>query len=155
MAPNPSRLVTFQTDDVDHLLEKLAPVWAKAGGKVPSVESRLDIVSEFAASLRPLGPFNFVYSDGDTLFVHSHRRNQGDGDVRPPGLHMLVHSSNQQAIDLTESGVLLAPIAQELTLIASVPLTDEAWEPLPEGDIIALKQGTIRARQAARAPAEA
>ena len=137
------------------LLEKLVPVWANADGKVPSVESRLDTVSEFAERFCPLGPFNFVYSDGDTLFVHAHRRNQGGGDVRPPGLHMLVHSSNQQAVDLTQSGVVLAPIQQELTLIASVPLTEEPWEPLPEGEVIALKQGVVRARHTARATAEA
>lgn len=137
------------------LLERLVPVWANADGKVPSVESRLDVVSKFAEWLRPLGPFNFVYSDGDTLFVHAHRRNRGDGVVEPPGLHMLVHSSNQQAVDLTQSGVLLAPMAQQLALIASVPLTDEPWEPLPEGDVIALKQGVVRARQPARAPAQA
>ncbi|MCJ7589723.1 MAG: hypothetical protein MUO51_00035 [Woeseiaceae bacterium] len=74
----------------------------------------------FAARLRPLGPFNFVYSDSDALFVHSHRRTQSDGKVRPPGLHMLVRSCNEQAINLTQSGVLLAPLAQELVLVASV-----------------------------------
>ena len=68
---------------------------------------------------------------------------------------MLVRSSNQQAVDLTQSGVLMAPMAQELVLIASVPLTDEPWEPLEEGLVIALKQGIVRARQPAKAPAEA
>jgi hypothetical protein len=93
-------------------------------------------VADFAAWLRPLGPFNFIYSDGDTLFVHSHRRKQDDGNIRPPGLHLLVRSCNEQAVDLTQSGVLLAPVAQELVLVASVPLTDEPWESIDEGEVV-------------------
>ena len=107
---------------------------------------RLEIVVDFAAWLRPLGPFNFVYSDGDALFVHAHRRKQNDGDVRPPGLHLLVRSCNDQAVDLTKSGVMVAPLAQELALVASVPLTDEPWEPIGEGEVIALTKGLVWAR---------
>jgi hypothetical protein len=36
--------------------------------------------------------------------------------------------------------------------VASVPLTDEAWEPIAEGEVIALKEGIVRARSLA-APA--
>jgi predicted glutamine amidotransferase len=62
-------------------------------------------------------------------------------------LHLLVRSSNKQAVDLTQSGVMLAPVAQELALIASVPLTDdEPWEPIDPGEVIALKQGSVWAR---------
>jgi len=130
------------------LLERLETVWAKGSTKVPSVESRLDIVTGFAERLRLLGPFNFIYTDGDTLFVHSHRRTQGDGEVRPPGLHLLVRSCSEQAIDLSQSGIFMSPIAQELTLVASVPLTDEPWEPIAEGEVIAVKEGIVRMRKA-------
>jgi glutamine amidotransferase len=135
------------------LLERLGKLWDSGPGKAPSVEMRLGVVADFAALLRPLGPFNFVYSDGDALFVHAHIRKQSDGIERPPGLHLLVRSCNEEAIDLTESGVMLAPVAQELALIASVPLTDdEPWEPLEPGEVIALKQGVVWARApAARA----
>jgi glutamine amidotransferase len=129
------------------LLERLGNLWDSGQDKAPSVEIRLGVVADFAASLRTLGPFNFIYSDGDALFVHSHIRKQSDGIERPPGLHVLVRSSNEKAVDLTESGVMLAPVAQELALIASVPLTDdEPWEPLDQGEVIALKQGIIWAR---------
>jgi glutamine amidotransferase len=80
------------------------------------------------------------------LFLHAHRRTQSDGEVRPPGLHILVRSCNEQAIDLSQSGVMMTPVAQELTLVASVPLTDEPWEPVPEGEVIALQEGMVRAR---------
>jgi predicted glutamine amidotransferase len=131
------------------LLERLGKLWDLATEWPPSLELRLEIVADFAAGLRPLGPFNFVYSDGDALFAHAHRRKQGDGDVRPPGLHLLVRSGNEQAVDLTKSGVILAPVAQELALVASVPLTDEPWEPIGEGEVIAVTQGVVWARMPA------
>lgn len=128
------------------LLERLGALWDEAQDTIPSVESRLEVVADFAAWLRPLGPFNFVYADGDTLFVHAHRRTQDDGNIRPPGLHLLVRSCNEQAVDLTESGVILAPTAQELVLVASVPLTDEPWEAINEGEVVALTKGVVWAR---------
>ena len=128
------------------LLERLEKLWGRVPERTPSVESRLEIVADFAAQLRPLGAFNFVYSDSDALFAHSHRRSQDDGVVRPPGLHMLVRSSDEQAIDLSASGIMLAPLSQALALVASVPLTDEPWEPISEGEVVALTQGLVRAR---------
>ncbi len=129
------------------LLHGLAPLWRAASGDVPPVESRIEVVADFAASLRPLGPFNFVYCDGDALFVHAHRRKQDDGETRPPGLHLLVRSSKQEAVDLSASGIMVSPFAQQMALVASVPLTDdEPWEAIDEGEVIALKQGMVRAR---------
>lgn len=133
------------------LLERLGKLWDHSTDGAPSVDARLEIVANFAAWLRPLGAFNFVYSDGDALFVHSHRRTQSDGEIRPPGLHLLVRSSNEQAVDLSQSGIMLAPVAQELALVASVPLTDEPWEPIGEGEVIALTQGMVWVRKPAAA----
>jgi len=133
------------------LLERLELLWAKANGGLPSLEERLDAIVSFADSLRVLGPFNFVYADGDTLFAHAHRRKQGDGEIRPPGLHLLVRSCEEQAIDLSESGILMSPVAQGMALIASVPLTEESWEPLAEGEVVALRDGQVCARHVATA----
>ena len=131
------------------LLERFEALWAGGNGTVPSIDARVAIVRDFAESFRPLGACNFVYTDGDALFVHSHVRRQDDGEERPPGLHLLVRSGNQQAVDLSQSGVIMAPIAQELALVASVPLTDEPWEPLVEGGVIAIKEGVVLERIAA------
>jgi len=70
------------------LLERLRRLWR--AGSVPRLEDRLDVVGTFAAMARALGPANFVYADGDAVFLHGDRRNQGDGlGIRPPGLHLL------------------------------------------------------------------
>ena len=59
---------------------------------------------------------------------------------------MLACSSNERAVDLSESGIMLAPLVQALALIASVPLTDEPWVPIREGEVVALRQGLVWAR---------
>ena len=132
------------------LLHQLATLWRTAHGRMPSIEARLEVVAGFAATLRPLGAFNFVYSDGDALFIHSHRRKKDNGEEGSPGLYLLVRSREQKAVDLSESGIMVAPFAQQMALVASVPLTDEDWQPIDEGDVIALTHGLVRAHVKAR-----
>ena len=43
-------------------------------------------------------------------------------------------------------GISVTSDIQAVTLLASVPLTDEDWQPLPKNTILALSQGEIVAR---------
>ena len=43
-------------------------------------------------------------------------------------------------------GVSVTSDIQTVTLLASVPLTDEDWQPLPKNTILALSHGEIVAR---------
>lgn len=54
-----------------HLLERMARLWRDG---LPSLEDRLREVRAFASDARTLGPANFLYTDGDALFAHGHRR---------------------------------------------------------------------------------
>jgi glutamine amidotransferase len=102
-------------------------------GGVAPLHERLAVVARFAATLRALGPANFLYADGDALFIHAHRRSPGGGAApRPPGLHLL---QRRCAPD------------QSVVLAASVPLTEErGWEALREGEFVAAQGGAIVAR---------
>lgn len=111
------------------LLARIEPLWA-AG--VPPLEERLQVVRGFARDLGTLGPANFLYTDGDAVFAHGHRRRQDGGEIRPPGLHVLCR---------TCSGEADGP--QRVALLASVPLTREGWEPLAEGEIVVLAEGKV------------
>jgi predicted glutamine amidotransferase len=110
------------------LLERLAPLWDDAP---PSLDDRLAVIAGFAADLRRLGPANFVYADGDAVFAHAHRRRTDAGDIRPPGLHLLCRHC-----DSVDDGI-------EVALVASVPLSDEPWRPLAEGEVVALRGGRL------------
>ncbi len=119
------------------LLERLAPV-------VDDPSERLTRIREFAADLRTLGPANFLYSDGDMLFAHAHRRTQRDGVMRAPGLHVLCRTCNAQSDTAPLAGVAVDPAErQHVALVASVPLSAERWEPLGEGEIAILREGRL------------
>ena len=124
------------------LMDTLRQLWS--AGRVPPIGERLQIVSRFAAALRELGPANFLYCDGDTLFAHADRRHQSDGSIRPPGLWRLVRRCAAGG-ELAAEGLRIASEdgEQEVVLVASVPLTDEGWVPFAEGEILVARQGRI------------
>lgn len=125
------------------LLERLRSLWRRGG--VPGLPERARIVSRFAAEARSLGPANFIYADGDALFMHGHRRFHGDRDgPRPPGLHVLCRKCRGTPTSQTEQHVVLA---------ASVPLTNEpGWRALEEGQLLVAREGQLVAseRESAR-----
>jgi predicted glutamine amidotransferase len=128
------------------LLDQMVGVWGAAGERPPSVSVRLEAVAAFARSVRALGPANFLYCDGDLLFVHGHKRRQGDGSTVPPGLHVMERSCDKSESELRHAGVTLKTAAQQMTLVASVPLDDGDWRPLEEGEVLAIHKGEIVGR---------
>jgi predicted glutamine amidotransferase len=131
------------------LLDRMADVWKQAGG-VPALGTRLSIVSSFAADMRSLGPANFLYSDGDALFAHGDRRRRAETSVvAPPGLVSIERRCRKGEHGFVTSGLSIDGADQSVTLVASVPLTDEIWQPLAEGEVVALCKGEIAARRSA------
>ncbi|MCX7170418.1 MAG: class II glutamine amidotransferase [Proteobacteria bacterium] len=100
----------------------------------------LAVLEEFAAQLRPYGPFNFLLSNGDSLFAH-----------RSTDLHYVVrqapfstaHLKDQDvAIDFSE---VTSP-DDRVALIATLPLTDnETWIPLPTDRVVMFGDGVRQA----------
>ncbi len=123
------------------LMTSLAPVWDDVPGQVPDLVTRLAVIADYAQEIRPLGPANFIYADSDALFVHADRRTQPDGRLSAPGIYFLQRCCWRTSPELQDAGVNLTSIRQDVALVASVPLTDELWEPLGEGDLIALRDG--------------
>ncbi len=127
------------------LLQRLQPLWRDAKGAVPALEDRLAVIARTAADFRGLGSANFLYCDGDCLFVHAHRRSFDENGhfsaPRPPGLCI------GNRLDLFRSfqakGLKLAPLdsTTPALMLASVPLSEEGWSPLPEGSVTVLKDG--------------
>lgn len=109
------------------LLDWLEPLWS--GGTLPGVQRRFDVVSRLAAMLRPLGPFNFLYSDGDALFAHAHRRTQRDSRIAPPGMHMRRDRRAAASIPAVS--------------FSSVPLSGAGWQPMEEGELVAVRRGKL------------
>lgn len=128
------------------LLEKMRNIWLHPGD-IPPLTERFSVVSAFAEDLRSLGPANFLYSDGDTLFAHGHRRTQaGTSRVEPPGLVYLQRACRRREQPSIVAGLSIESADQNVALVASVPLNDDGWTALEEGEVIALRNGEIVAR---------
>ncbi len=132
------------------LLERLAPLWRTPSEPPPGLDRRMEVVARFAAELRALGPANFLYADGDAIFAHGHRRRQAaSGRIEPPGLVLLCRRCRPEDAGggLVADGLDVRFAAQEVVLAASVPLTDEPWRPLAEGELVVLRDGRIAAQR--------
>jgi glutamine amidotransferase len=124
------------------LLARLEPVWSQADP--PSVKARLDVVRDFAALMREQGAVNFIYSDGELLFAHGHRRTlPGDAVSTDPGLYLLERGGGcPEPFDTPVVGLRTSGTCQSQALVATVPLNTQKWTPLGSGELICLREGT-------------
>lgn len=125
------------------LMERLGALWN--GAFVPPLQDRLSVLAAFAAELRPLGPANFLYADGDALFAHGHRRIQREsGRIEPPGLWLLQrHCKPGDPFPDCPAIAVRGAGPQTVMLVASVPLTTQTWRPLAEGELVAIRGGEV------------
>ncbi len=137
------------------LLDALQGLWTSS--TAPSVEARLAVLAPFAAALRRLGPANFLYVDGDAVFAHGHRRiDRSTGRIEAPGLWMLQRHCPPAGLPPEErGGVAIADGDRTAVWFASVPLTEEAWRPLAEGELLVARDGQLLVGSEAGAAAAA
>jgi predicted glutamine amidotransferase len=124
------------------LLTRLAALWLD--GDPPPLTSRLSAMAAFAAELRALGPANFLYADGDALFAHGDRRMQRNGVAKPPGLWLRQRLCPPDPASADKgAGVTVSAASTAAVWVASVPLTDDVWDPLACGELVAIRDGEI------------
>jgi len=95
------------------------------------LDTRIGWVADCFRQWAEMGPANIVYSDSEYLYAFANKRTQANGNIEPPGLHMLQRNdTDNHETELT--GVELKGLANFVVLFASVPLSNEAWIPLKE-----------------------
>jgi len=103
------------------------------------------ILKSFGEQLATMGFANFFYSDSQYLYAFSSRRTHPDG-MHPPGLHYIIKHCDQEQHAIPCVGLNVKPTInrpQKLTLIASVPLSDETWLPFAENQLLVIDKGLI------------
>ena len=129
-----------------NLMDRMKHLW-ESHDEIPSVEKRIELLKKFADEMRELGPFNFLYSDGDAFFAHGDRRHDPIAHkLIWPGLYYLrveCDSNHHVVTDAPESGLKVEGDDDMITLFASVPLNDKDWKPLEIGEVIAVSRGKI------------
>lgn len=115
-------------------------------GEPPPLESRLSVLTTFAAELRALGPSNCLDTDGDALFVHGDRRLQHSGRAEPPGLWVRQRRCPPGTASADQGvGLAVRTDGTSVVWVASVPLTDDPWQQLACGEWLAIRDGVILA----------
>ena len=136
------------------LMQRLSRVWS-GKGVIPSLSTRKKIIFGFARQIGTLGSANFLYSDGDALFVHGHLRTQSDGSVRAPGLHYISVSCDYGLGRSELASVKLeSDQVQKVTLVSTTPLNEGDWTPMLEGELLILKGGEIVESETGLEPSE-
>jgi glutamine amidotransferase len=135
------------------LLARLEPLWLAA--ESPSLAARTEVVAAFAEEARGRGVVNFLYADGEALFVHRHYRPQPDGAATvEPGLHVLTRTCPRCDAGFDRPGIAIRPcsgetVEQVATLVATVPLSDEPWRALAVGELVVFVGGELVATRRA------
>ena len=121
------------------LLADLEPLWQ--GAAPPSLDARTAVVASFAARMRNLGVSSFLYSDGLTLFAHAHRKTvPGEAITSGPGLYLLERVEMPGGLC---SGLWCRGDCSETAVVATIPLDEQPWQPLPEGELLRIEHGAL------------
>jgi glutamine amidotransferase len=128
------------------LLENMAAL-PKGEGELASLEARMVVLSDMARQFRDCGPSNFLYGDGDALFVHADQRYQDAvGVISPPALHMFECSADEIPGLVCDAEPPLTGDVQRVILLATVPLSDHPWQAMDRGQLLALRDGVVVAQ---------
>lgn len=115
------------------------------------IQARFGVFEIFCNDMTALGPANFLWLDGDNLFVHADRRMyetpEGLTAPQPPGLHMLHPEPGALGDRHDCAGATLEDLPGHMAIFASVPLSDAPWEPLEQGTTLAISAGKILYRE--------
>ena len=98
----------------------------------------MDVIHTFGCELAELGPCNFLY-------VVASRRRYAD-EEREPGLWRLSRQCKEAQTDIVAPGIQLQPsiaVDQQVVLCASIPLTEEAWQPFLVNELICISKGRL------------
>ena len=131
------------------LLQRLEAIWR--ADTPPSHSARVDVIEDFARVMRSHGIANFLYSDGELLIAHGHRRPRNhDEDPIVPGLHLMTRRCFTEKLPKANGLTLRSDCdAQIVTLVATVPLSDEPWTAFGVGELVVIFDGAVIERRPA------
>jgi len=105
----------------------------------------MDVIHRFGCELANMGPCNFIYAVNDKIYAFASRRRYSDIE-RPPGLWRVTRQCKESQTKVSTSGVLVdfgVEVDQQITICASLPLTDENWQPFSVNELICISQGQL------------
>ena len=117
---------------LDSLLERFGP-------RQPAAAALGDALREIAATLAERGSFNFLLSNGRTLFAHCSTELHHVQRAAPFGLARALDGGD--VIDFAK----LNDRDDRITVVATRPLSDERWTAMAAGQLIRIEGGCLMA----------
>lgn len=105
------------------------------GETSPGLEAMLACLGRVSGEIAALGTFNYVLSDGESLLAHRTTELHYVERAYPFGEAHLLDCS--VGIDFAQHNNL----DDRMVIVATRPLTDEDWRPLPVGEVVAFAAG--------------
>ncbi len=124
-----------QTDSELAFCSLLNALREEFGEQAPDLQAQVDCLDAVSAKLARHGSFNFVMSNGETLFARRATELSYVQRAYPFGCARLLDCAMN--IDFARHNHL----DDRMVIVATAPLTDEAWQPLPQGEVIAFQRG--------------
>lgn len=124
------------------LIEETGSLWHQES---PPLEQRLEVIGEALRTLAAYGSANILYCDGEFLYAFGNRRMRMDGTQAPAPLYYLERHCECDKDSLETSGLQIDNGEQNIVLFASVPLTDEDWQPFESQQLVVARHGRIMA----------
>jgi glutamine amidotransferase len=123
------------------LMNRLEKIWR---GEPPSLNLRIEVISEIFLKLSEFGSANILFSDAEYLYAFANKRNveQSKGGELP-GMYYLTRHCEFDPDSLRKSGFRIQSNTQDLVLFASVPLSSEDWHPLVPNQFLVARHGRI------------
>ncbi len=107
--------------------------------------SVIDIIHKFGCELADLGPCNFLYAVNDRIYAFASKRRYS-GIEKSPGLCRVsrkckefCHSNENYGLEVNFG----SEVDQQVILFASIPLTDEKWQPFAVNELVCVSRGQI------------
>ncbi|MDQ7990273.1 MAG: class II glutamine amidotransferase [Candidatus Dactylopiibacterium sp.] len=107
------------------------------GDVQPALAEVQRVLAETTRRIAVCGSFNYMLSDGDVLFVH-----------RSTELHFLqrFHPFGRAHLLDCPLGIDFSRVNHpddRMVIVATRPLTDECWQPLPTAEVVAFSEGRL------------
>jgi len=105
----------------------------------------MDVIHHFACELTSMGPCNFIYTVGNKVYVFASQRRYS-GIERPPGLCWLTRHCKEPQSKIISPGIQVnsgAEVNQQITICASIPVTDENWQPFLVNELVCISRGSV------------
>lgn len=125
------------------LMQRISELWLHSDA-APALSERIEVISAFAREMSAFGPANFLYSDGDALFVHADVRTQANGQRAAPALHFTSVACNYgMGFSELTNVEFQSERTQQVTLVSTLPLRERGWRPMSQGQLLVAQGGKV------------